>query len=47
MENWRAMLISAFNYVIVDVEPELGNNWTFIAELDPSLRRVVITTTNN
>ena len=25
MENWRVMLISAFNYVIVEVVAEIGN----------------------
>ena len=26
LENWRVMLISAFNYVIVEVVAEIGNN---------------------
>ena len=25
LENWRVMLISAFNYVIVEVVAEIGN----------------------
>ena len=26
LENWRVMLISAFNYVIVEVVAEIGKN---------------------
>ena len=27
LENWRVMLISAFNYVIVEVVAEIGNTF--------------------
>ena len=39
LENWRVMLISAFNYVIVEVVAEIGNTshcYQFVTNLSQS-----------